>query len=784
LEVRADKLLSENARGAVDEVGRSVLKAEQTAVQLAGSTAMRAFVRAKVGAPKGTYQLPAPVARSLLMDTFVDLYAAATLRVGAAEPPLFPQIRFLDEKGQEVLKLVKGKFDQPLETRADQDWVAKAALAEKGMVYNTGVALATNTGQPEMRAVSPVEVDGKRSGLAVVNLDWSLVARILDERKLGESSYAFIVNEDGILVNHPKYGLTNPTNITDPRFGSLSTVVRQEMLGGGGGTARYELEGVQHIAACRSLPLGQRRYALVVTMPLSEALAVGNHIGEEASQRTARLGWTAGLLALAIILLGWLGARKVARAIARPIMEKEQQLEQQLSETEQTGMTMALDLSEFQEVLLKMRAGDFSVAAKDNSECELVAQMGRGMNETIRVIRDDTERAQNQAMEMALVVSEAVEVLGRVRAGDTAARVTSTASEELLQQLNLALNATLERLEDRENTLLREKQHLQESATRLSSVMEKLADGDLTAEMHKRGNDEIGKLMDSCNRMAQGLDQMVREVREVSHQVAGGAKQVSQTSASIADASIREASALAESTAALLEMNVQVQGIAESTRQADSLAKLSFVATERGNRSMGELAAAMATSVKAGHEMAKVMRAIQEIAFQTNLLALNAAVEAARAGDYGRGFAVVAEEVRSLARRAAQAARETNTMIQDTVKRAEEASAVCQTTQKALAEVSASNKSVTQLLGDISAASRLQASKSATVSQAMERINKVAQETASAAEESASASEEMLSQGKALAEVVGRFQLRDAGDGLPTNRGLPRPDSARATAAG
>jgi methyl-accepting chemotaxis protein len=59
----------------------------------------------------------------------------------------------------------------------------------------------------------------------------------------------------------------------------------------------------------------------------------------------------------------------------------------------------------------------------------------------------------------------------------------------------------------------------------------------------------------------------------------------------------------------------------------------------------------------------RIMTVITDIADQTNLLALNAAIEAARAGDAGRGFAVVADEVRKLAEKTMQATSEVGAAI-------------------------------------------------------------------------------------------------------------------------
>jgi methyl-accepting chemotaxis protein/methyl-accepting chemotaxis protein-1 (serine sensor receptor) len=156
----------------------------------------------------------------------------------------------------------------------------------------------------------------------------------------------------------------------------------------------------------------------------------------------------------------------------------------------------------------------------------------------------------------------------------------------------------------------------------------------------------------------------------------------------------------------------------------------------------------------ASHQVSKVIKVIDEIAFQTNILALNAAVEAARAGENGMGFAVVADEVRNLAHRSAQSAKDTETLIQLCIGNATEGvlkmKGVAETVQKVKVEAS----TVKRLVAEVASGCAEQSRGLEQLTRGLGQVQQVIQTTAASAEEAAAAGEEIHGQAASMTQFV------------------------------
>ncbi|WP_413577696.1 methyl-accepting chemotaxis protein [Bdellovibrio sp. HCB290] len=297
----------------------------------------------------------------------------------------------------------------------------------------------------------------------------------------------------------------------------------------------------------------------------------------------------------------------------------------------------------------------------------------------------------------------------------------------------------------------------QRKVDQLLAVVNKAAAGDLSSPVAVEGNDALAQL-------ASGIATMMRDLRIVIGKVVDSAGQFGDSSKSIADQSNNVASGAHSLGATVEEMNASIEeftasiaSIADNTKKANELAKVTQTEAEVGSQSIAKSIEAMELINKSSEDISEIIKVISEIASQTNLLAFNAAIEAARAGEHGLGFSVVADEVRKLAERSSQATKEISKLINESVKRVEQGSAISKQAGEAFGKIVTGIEKTTQSIAEVNLAAEEQSESAKGISTAIQYIANEATKSAQASENIASATKSLVSGADELNKTVSRF---------------------------
>ncbi len=214
--------------------------------------------------------------------------------------------------------------------------------------------------------------------------------------------------------------------------------------------------------------------------------------------------------------------------------------------------------------------------------------------------------------------------------GDLTIRVNAETGDEA-GEIGILFNKVLDRLHD---VVLKFKNFSNEISFTTTNLMSKVKDNKLTIK-------KMVTSMENINEKTFVHDHKIQVTNKNLHEIV-------ETINTLANNTRNQAEHVVESSSAITQMVSSIQSVANMANKAYEISKNLTNTAKVGSNALIAEQKAIKEIEQSSHQVAKIVKMINDVADKTNVLALNASIEAQRAGSAGRGFSVVASEIRKL----------------------------------------------------------------------------------------------------------------------------------------
>lgn len=303
------------------------------------------------------------------------------------------------------------------------------------------------------------------------------------------------------------------------------------------------------------------------------------------------------------------------------------------------------------------------------------------------------------------------------------------------------------------------RQYVTAPLSKIVEAIQRIAAGDLTVEVTKNSEDEIGMAAEALVEMRDNLHSLVTEIDQAGVDVDTASTEIAQGNNDLSARTEQQGIELSHVTENTNKLTDSVNESANLSNSALDMATSTGDKATGGNEVVKHAITSMKEIAASSKQITEIVSVIDDIAFQTNLLALNAAVEAARAGDQGRGFAVVAQEVRMLALKSAESAAHIKKLVNDSAQKVEQGHQLVDKSGLVFDEIVTAVEHVERINKEIADVSHSQAASLHEISKALNIMDDNTQQNSALVEQAAAASESLSEQAGMLRDQVKSFKL-------------------------
>ncbi|RAT96548.1 methyl-accepting chemotaxis protein [Brevibacillus sp. Leaf182] len=530
-----------------------------------------------------------------------------------------------------------------------QDWY-KAGMVDKPYVWTEPYADPISK-VPMVTAIAPIKVGGKISGTTTLDIGLTELNKSIENLKVGETGYGFIVSKSGIYVSHRDAQKNLQVKITDESETGLRDIANQITEATATGMTQATMAGqTQYVTFA---PIGETGMTLATVMPAAE---INGPITQYFYISLIIFGVS---ISIFLVLLYWF----VNRQVARPLLQLKASIVNLVEKKDLTQTIPIRRKDEIGDVATAVNAfitdlhgmmqningytGQVGTVSETSAKKAHEARLAFGqVASSFQEVATGTENQQHSAEESARAMEEMAIGIQRI------AEASSTMAESSKHMANEAVagNQSVEKVSGQMDSINRSVSHsadvvrsLDSRSAEISQIVEVIASiasqTNLLAlnaaiEAARAGEqgrgfavvaDEVRKLAeqsnDSANQIAnliteiqrettsavQAMDEGTREVEagiQIAHETGEAFRRIMDSTQDVAD-QVQEISSVAEQMSAATEQVtasiLQLSSIAkESAESASSVA----ASTEEQRISMNQLS----TSAEQLNQMAKELQ--------------------------------------------------------------------------------------------------------------------------------------------------------------------------------